>query len=77
MILKPTLKTMLKTRDAAVTTAIASTAARRRSPENQRTPIYCVIPVLMVHSVEHFLANEVAMPELIKVIPSSDFNPET
>ena len=46
-------------------------------PENQRSPIYCVIPVLMVHSVEHFLANEVAMPLLIKVIPSSDFNPET
>ena len=51
--------------------------AMLKVPENQRTPIYCVIPVLMVHSVEHFLANEVAMPELIKVIPSSDFNPET
>ena len=29
------------------------------------SPIYCVIPVLMIHSFEYFVREEVAFPHLI------------
>ena len=51
--------------------------ALRQVPEEERTPVYCVIPVLMIHSVEYFVREEVAFPHLIKLVPSSECNPES
>mmetsp|Transcript_32077 Transcript_32077/g.42535 ORF Transcript_32077/g.42535 Transcript_32077/m.42535 type:complete len:151 (-) Transcript_32077:714-1166(-) len=45
--------------------------------EEARTPVYCVIPTLMMHSVEYFVRTEVTLPHMIKLIPSNIFNPES
>ena len=45
-------------------------------PEHERKTIYCVIPSLMMHGVVYFLEHEVALPGLVKLIPSNDCNPE-
>lgn len=44
--------------------------------DGESTPVYCVLPILMIHSVEYFIAKNIKLPHLIKLIPSSDCNPE-
>ena len=51
--------------------------ALRLVAEEERKPIYCVVPVLMLHSLEYFIREETAFPHLIRVMPSSECNPET
>ena len=50
--------------------------AQNRLPESQRTTVYCVMPQIMMGSVEYSIANDITSPELIKLIPSSEVNPE-
>ena len=45
-------------------------------PEAERTPVYCVIPEIMHHSVRHFIEHEVVAKDLIKLIHNGDCNPE-
>ena len=50
--------------------------ALQNIPEDERKTIYCVIPSLMIQSIVYFLEHQVALPGLIKLIPSSECNPE-
>ena len=50
--------------------------AQNRLPEAERTPVYCVFPSVVLNSIEHFIANQLVLPDLVKVIDSSDTNPE-
>ena len=51
--------------------------AQNQLPEAVRTPVYCVMPSIMMPSVVYFIENEVSHPDLIKLIPSADTNPES
>lgn len=51
--------------------------ALRQVPEEERRPVYCVLPSLIIHTVEDMVREECALPQLIKFLPSSAFNPET
>ena len=50
--------------------------ALKQIDSEQRTPVYVVIPVIMMRSVEHFIENEIELAYLIKLIPSTECNPE-
>ena len=50
--------------------------AQSELAEEARTPVYCVMPQIMLASVEYFIANEVSRPDLIKLIASGELNPE-